>query len=236
MSSRVRPRARLCLMLPALLWLAGCGSTAPPPTPMTNPLTVLVPFTPSTGTLDLPTLLPTVTAPISGSAPSPVVIVVTATPPTITPTTTAVSGGATRVPTRPRASATPAATVTPFPENVPRVYVTALSVNPATPKANVPGTFSATFQNLSGAPQQYNWCVEIWQADNVKKPFGLTTCQTSSMPIGVTNLTSTGWDVRGLGECTAYRARVVARDEEDNRFNFIQADGSMLWLNFSVCP
>jgi len=64
----------------------------------------------------------------------------------------------------------------------------------------------------------------------------LTTPQNSPMPQGSVNLTSTGWTVKGLGECHGYRARVVARDEDDNRAAFIQPDGSILWLDFTVCP
>jgi hypothetical protein len=220
--------------LGTLAALAACAApTALPPTTISVAPTVLVPFTPSTPDLQLPTLLPTVVVPTTPAAPTPLVLVVTA-----TPAATASAGALT--PTRPRPAATAAVTAavtkTPFPEGVPKVYVTALSVSPATPKASVPGTFAVTFQNVSGQDQGYNWCVEIWQADNVKKPFGLTTCQNSTMPVGVSHLTSTGWLVKGLGECTPYRARVVARDPDDNRSNFVQPDGTILWLDFGVCP
>lgn len=116
------------------------------------------------------------------------------------------------------------------------MFVTALRVEPATPKADQGGTFFVTFQNSSGKDDGYNWAVEIWDTENDKRPFGLTTPQNSPMPVGVSNYTSTGWTVKGLGECHAYRARVIARDDEDNRATFIQVDGSILWLDFSVCP
>lgn len=212
-------------------FVMACSSTpAPPATPITNAPTVLVPFTPNAPSLEFPTLLPTVTA--APAQLTPVVIVVTATP-TTTPTT---ATGAANAPTRPRATATLAETATPFPEGVPQVYVAGLRVEPATPKADQGGTFFVTFQNSSGRDGGYNWAVEIWDVDNTKRPFGLTTPQNSPMPQGVTNLTSTGWTVKGLGECHAYRARVVARDDEDNRMAFIQPDGSQLWLDFTVCP
>lgn len=177
----------------------------------------------------MPTLLPTVTA--AAAQATPIVIVVTATP-TDTPTPIAL----TRAPTKPLATPTPAETATPIPEGVPKVFVTALRVEPTTPKAAEGGTFFVTFQNASGQDDGYNWAVEIWDAENTKRPFGLTTPQNSPMPQGVTNLTSTGWTVKGLGECHAYRARVVARDDEDNRMAFIQPDGNILWLDFTVCP
>lgn len=116
------------------------------------------------------------------------------------------------------------------------MYVTGLRVEPTTPKASQGGTFFVTFQNAGGEKQGYNWAIEIWDVDNAKHPFGLTTPQNSAMPPGVSNGASTGWNVKGLGECHAYRARVVSRDADDNRTTFIQPDGSILWLDFNVCP
>lgn len=210
---------------------AACAPTAPPPTLISTAPTVLVPFTPDAPNLQFPTLLPTVTLGAPQTA-TPVVVIVTATP-SPTPTATLVP---VRAPTKPRATATPAESATPLPEGIPQVFVTALRVEPLTPKANEGGTFFVTFQNLSGRDDGYDWAVEIWDVDNDKRPFGLTAPQNSPMPQGVTTLTSTGWTVKGLGECHGYRARVIARDDEDNRSTFIQPDGSILWLDFTVCP
>lgn len=235
MTTRKRFRAKLraglyaaFVMLGASFFLA-CNAAPAPNTPNIAAPTVLVAFTPSAPDLQFPTLLPTVTT--AAQQPTPIVIVVTATP-TDTPTPVAI----TRAPTKPLATPTPAETATPIPEGVPKVFVTALRVEPATPKASEGGTFFVTFDNASGQDDGYNWAVEVWDAENDKRPFGLTTPQNSPMPQGVTNLTSTGWTVKGLGECHAYRARVVARDDEDNRMAFIQPDGSILWLDFTVCP
>lgn len=217
-----------CAMLCASFVMA-CTAAPAPNTPNIAAPTVLVAFTPSVPDLQFPTLLPTVTT--AAQQPTPIVIVVTATP-TDTPTPVAI----TRAPTKLIATPTPAETAKPLPEGVPKVFVTALRVEPATPKAAEGGTFFVTFQNASGQDDGYNWAVEIWDVENDKRPFGLTTPQNSPMPQGVTNLTSTGWTVKGLGECHAYRARVVARDDEDNRMAFIQSDGSILWLDFTVCP
>jgi hypothetical protein len=210
----------------------GCAGPTPPPTAISNGPTVIVPFTPNPQDAPLPTLLPTVVVPPTSL---PMTNPPTAVPsvPTVTPiqVTVTVPG-----PTRPPLTATPAESATPFPEGLPQVYVTALRVEPATPKADAGGTFFVTFANESGKDQGYNWAVEIWDAENTRRPFGLTTPQNSAMPVGVTNLTSTGWTVKGQGECRAYRARVVARDEDDNRTTFIQRDGSILWLDFTVCP
>ncbi len=225
--------AAVALLL-TIAWLAGCGSPDnAQPTPNTNAPTVLVPFTPDAPQLELPTLLPTVTVPPTSASPTPVVIVVTATPtepPTATNTRAAVR------PTGVRATVPPAATATPLPEGAPRVLVIRLSVDPPTPKADVPGVFAVTFQNLTGENQGYNWGVEIWSEDKPRNPFGETAWQNSTVPPGTSTLTATGWAPRGQGECRPYRARVVARDDEDNRMPFVRADGTILWLDFTVCP
>lgn len=233
MLTRKIPRATLCAMCATALAAISiaCSATPAPVTPNPAAPTVLVAFTPSVPDLQYPTLLPTVTG-AAVQAPSPIVIVVTATPlPSPTAQVTPV-----RPATSVRVSPTPAETATLFPEGVPHVYVKSLRVEPATPKANEGGTFFVTFENASGRDDGFNWAVEIWDADNTKRPFGLTTPQNSPMPQGISNLTSTGWTVKGLGECRAFRARVVARDEADNRTPFIQPDGSILWLDFNVCP
>lgn len=208
-----------------------CSATPAPITPNAGAPTVLVAFTPSVPDLQMPTLLPTITT-AAAQLPTPIVIIVTA---TALPSPTAATAG-TRAATPVRATNALAETATPFPEGVPHVYVKSLRVEPATPKANEGGIFFVTFENASGKVDGYNWAVEIWDTENTKRPFGLTTPQNSPMPQGNTNLTSTGWTVKGLGECRAFRARVVARDDADNRTTFIQPDGSILWLDFTVCP
>ncbi len=214
-----------------LMFTQGCTAPSPTPTAISGGATIVVPFTPNPQDVALPTLLPTVEIPTQSSAsPSPVVITEI---PSITPVAVTVTR---RPPTRAPQTPTPAESATPFPEGLPKVFVTALRVEPATPKAAVGGTFFVTFQNASGENQGYNWAVEIWEGENTRRPFGLTTPQNSPMPLGTSNYTSTGWTVKGLGECRAYRARVVSRDQDDNRATFLQPDGSILWLDFTVCP
>ena len=230
MPPRKYSRARLALVIAALgaSGLGACNGAPPPNTPNIAAPTVVA-FTPDVTDLQTPTLLPTVT--VAAQTATPIVIVVTA-----TPTWTTTPAPITRPPTTPAVTAAPAETATPLPEGVPNVFVTALRVEPAQPKATEGGVFFVTFQNTSGRDDGYNWAVEIWDTENDKRPFGLTTPQNSPMPQGSVNLTSTGWTVKGLGECHGYRARVVARDEDDNRAAFIQPDGSILWLDFTVCP
>lgn len=247
----LRSSAWVSLLL-VLLLFAACSSPTPAPSPIpptTAPVSPTVPveLTPTAGVSELPTLLPTVTlvvptitnapAPteLAIASPSPSVVAVTAVAniPTIT---RAATRAATRVPPTQTLTQTPSSPPTPLPADVPQVLITALRVEPATPQAAVGPTFFATFKNDSGQERTYDWCVEVWEAEETKKPFGLTACQDATMPPGVTELASTGWTVKGLGECRAYRARATARDEEDNRTYFIQANGEFLWVNFTVCP
>ncbi|HZQ10469.1 MAG TPA: hypothetical protein VFD70_28075 [Anaerolineae bacterium] len=224
---------RVLIFIAGCLALAACRANPVPPPP-TNPNspTVLVPFTPNSQDLELPTLLPTVTIP-------PTVVPVTVTPilVTVTPSPTPTrSIQTTRAPTRVPNTATPAVSPTPLPNDVPKVFITALRVEPGTPKPDQGGTYFATFQNNSGADQTYDWCVEIWEAENTRRPFGLTSCQQVTMPVGGSNFSQAGWTVKGLGECRAFKARAVARDENDTRAPFIQPDGNILWIYFNVCP
>lgn len=228
----------VCLTIGVLLLATACASPTPTSLPPTvgNTAPTGVAATSDPQTIPLPTLLPTVAiqggqptlAPVPGQTVVPVTL-----PPSSPIPITATSAAAAP---RPSATAAPVGTATPFPEGLPKVYVTALRVEPATPKPDTGGTFFVTFNNASGEERGYNWAVEIWDADNDRRPFGLTTPQNSPMPIGVSNYTSTGWTVKGLGECHTYRARVVSRDDDDNRATFIQPDGSILWITFNVCP
>lgn len=247
-------RNGLFLILVGVVFLAACGSSTPPTPTVANTPTALAPLTANPQELPLPTLLPTVAVPET-AVPIPVTVApegLTAIP-TISPIpVTAAPGELTAIPTispipltatrpnpaLPRPSNTPPApaeSATPFPEGMPKVYITALRVEPPTPKADVPGTFFATFQNVSGENQSYRWAVEIWDAEDNKR-FGLTAPENSTMPVGVSNFTSSGWAPRGQGECRAYRGRAVALDEDDNRTTFIKPDGNILWLDFTVCP
>lgn len=254
-------RTILALSFVAIFFLMACTASTPPPPTLASVPTIVVASTANPQEIPLPTLLPTVAIPdtaipVTASAvtaipvtESPVtaipatIILVTAAPGGLTtiPTVSPIPVTATRaaaVPTRPRLTNTPAApavTATPFPEGMPRVFVTALRVEPATPKADVPGTFFAMFRNVSAENQGFRWAVEIWDAEDNKR-FGLTTPENSTMVPGDSNHTSTGWLVKGLGECRAYRGRVVSIDEDDNRTTFLKPDGGELWLDFSVCP
>lgn len=239
-------------LVAVLLFTAACSAPTPAPSPIPPtavPVSPTVPIEapPTVSVSELPTLLPTVTlaVPTITNSPTPTEIAVASPLPSVVavtavsniPTITrAPTRAATRVPPTRTLTQTASAPPTPLPANVPQVLITALRVEPATPKAAVGPTFFATFKNDSGQERTYDWCVEVWEAEETKKPFGLSACQDATMPPGVTELASTGWTVKGLGECRAYRARATARDEDDNRTYFIQPNGEFLWVNFTVCP
>lgn len=251
-------RTILVSIFVAFFFLTACTASTPPPPTLPSAPTIIVPSTANPQEIPLPTLLPTVAIPdtaipVTAGAvtavpvsPIPVSpIPVTAAPgelqtiPTVTPIPVTATRAAV-VPTRSPFTNTPAApavTATPLPEGTPRVFVTALRVEPATPKADVPGIFFATFRNVGAENQGFRWMVEIYEADSDKKQStGETAKENSTMTPGDSSHTSTGWAPKGLGECRAYRAHAVSVDEEDNRTTFLKPDGGELWLDFSVCP
>lgn len=212
--------------------LAACNSS-PTSTPTAIAPTVVMPASPNPQEIPLPTLLPTVEI-ITSPIPVTVTPLVTEIP-SVTPMTTTPVVAATTAPTRPPATEPPALTATPLPEGMPKVLVSAIRVDPPTPNPNTPGNFFVTFQNLTNENQGYRWIVEIRTADDDKR-FGETAPQNSTMPPGETTLISTGWAPRGMGECRSFRGKPVVLDEDDNRSDFVQANGMPLWLDFSVCP
>lgn len=242
------------IVLSPLLLTAACSGPAPTPVPLTAVAapTVLVPFTPESGTPELPTLLPTVTsaplptitnAPPPTSPALPTTAALASPAPTLVPVTVTSSGNiptVTRAPTRiiTRAPATATMTVTPsaLPAGQPSVVISALRVEPTTPKADTGPTFFATFQNRSSDNQGFDVCVEIWDPEKTKNSTGLTACKQTTMPPGSTEMQIGGWAPKGQGECKPFRARAIARDEEDNRTPFVQVNGQDLWVDFTVCP
>ncbi len=117
----------------------------------------------------------------------------------------------------------------------PDLYVTQLRIDPPSPVRSESPEFYVTFSNTTAAPRTHRWCVEIWDPRNSRNSFGVTTCRSREMPVGVSELDATGWRIR-VGQCLLFRARVVWEDEGRNRIPFTQPDGSDLWLDFQVCP
>ena len=115
------------------------------------------------------------------------------------------------------------------------LYVTALRVDPAHPVKNNPINFYVTFVNPTGKPENHSLCVEIYRPGD-KKSFGITHCAAQTIPTGTSELVIGSWTATGIHQCIPVRARAVSRDDHDNRYPYFQANGSDLWLDFSVCP
>jgi hypothetical protein len=148
-------------------------------------------------------------------------------PPTIPPTNTRAQ------PTRVPATLTPASsptTVIP-----PGVYVTDLRVDPPSPRSGDQITFYPTFLNTKDLVQEYNICVEIFRGQDVSKSVGISTCTAEKIGPGTSEFPSTGWNVRE-GACTQYLARAISEDQAKARTPFLQPDGNIHYLNFTVCP
>lgn len=126
---------------------------------------------------------------------------------------------------------------TAIPSNVlPGVYITALRTEPPNPKRNAGVSFVATFLNTTGAPQNFDWLVMVYQPD-AKKAFGETDAQRITVPPGVTELGSaSNWTVRGPGGCLPLYARPYYQNPDTSRTPFRQVDGNEETLGFSVCP
>ncbi len=135
-------------------------------------------------------------------------------------------------PTRIVPTPTPAASATP---NVPPgVYVTNLRVNPPAPRSGDQITFYTTLLNTQGETR-YNHCVEIFRGQDVSKSVGISSCGPISVPLGTNEFPSSGWNVRE-GSCTQYLARAISEDAAKARTPFLQPDGQIYYLNFTVCP
>ncbi len=129
---------------------------------------------------------------------------------------------------------TPAARVPPS-SSVAGLYVTRLRVDPSHPVKNDPINFYITFVNPTGKPENHNICVEIYRPGE-KKSFGITHCPSQTIPTGTSEIMTGGWIVTGIRQCIPVRARPISRDDGDNRFPYLQANGNDLWLDFQVCP
>jgi hypothetical protein len=155
-------------------------------------------------------------------------------PPTATaPVPTDIPPTNTRIPPT-RVPSTPTPNVSPTPNLPPGVYVTNVRVDPPEPRSGDEITFYTTLLNTR-EEQQYNYCVEIFRGQDVSKSVGISTCRPVSVAPGTNEFSSTGWNVRE-GSCTQYLARAISEDLAKARTPFLQPDGSIYYLNFTVCP
>lgn len=118
----------------------------------------------------------------------------------------------------------------------PGVYITGLRTTNANPKRNQDTGFTATFLNTTGAPQNLNWLVTIWEPD-ARKAFGETGVRTITVPIGSSEFVSaSNWGVRGAGDCLSLYARAYFENPDRSRIPFKQTNGNDLTYGFAVCP
>lgn len=226
-------------LLALVVLTAACGRNArvTPPAPLTPPATGLPPAPTAPPLTALPTALPT---PRPGTAVVPS------------------SGGPTAAADGPTTVEAPATigipTTTPLaPQGTPNpntgvdlsgdsggasapqggVYVTRLRVDPPVARNKDAVTFFATFANTTGRAVDAAWCVEVFRPGE-RKAFGSTRCNGKRIPAGVSEQSSTGWEISGVRQCIPIVARVVKN--EGVITPYVQANGAALWLNFSACP
>lgn len=148
--------------------------------------------------------------------------------PTIAPTRTRVP------PTRtPEPTETPAPTEPAYP---PGVYVTHISTEPAEPKRNQGVAFLVTFVNTTGATQQYNWLIQLYDAESNRR-FGETLVQGLTVPPGTSVQTSpNNWQVGGAGGCIQFYAQAQFQNTDGGRIPFTSPEGNTFVHGFTVCP
>lgn len=211
-----RPRTQTAQITPTLIPLGTAPAVAANPT---NAIAT----SPASQETAAPGAVDTTNPPATNSASA----AVTATPalltviPSITPLTTP--------------AATSAAKLVPPTTLRSALAVTALRVDPPNPVRNEPIGFKMTFLNRTGAPQIKSLCAEIWRPGE-NKSFGQTHCAPQTIPNGASELSTGGWILTGIKQCSPFRARVVEQDEDSIRTPIPQANGSPLWLDFNVCP
>jgi hypothetical protein len=194
--------------------------TDPPPTrfPTNTPFVIATPAPPDSGTLAA------ISTPLAGVTPqTPGVI------PTITPFTPA--AGQTFAPTRAAANTRVPASV----GDGRAVYVTRVRIEPGVPRNKEDVTFIATMSNGTGRAQVFNLCAELFRPGEGRS-FGITRCDGTSIPPGVSEQRSSGWQISGVRECIPVRARIVALGGAGERTAFKQPNGRDLWFDFQACP
>lgn len=156
----------------------------------------------------------------------------TAPPPTAAPTST--SPPPTPIVIAPVPTNAPAPTSTP--SYSPGVYVTNMRTDPADPKRGQGVAFIATFLNTTGAPQGYNWLVQIYDSDTNKR-FGETGVLGIAVPPGTAEFrTPNDWKVTGAGGCISFYAQAQYQNPEKARIPFNATNGNPFSYGFQVCP
>ncbi len=175
-------------------------------------ITVIVVTSEPPPTLELPTLLPSVT-----------------TPPTVAPTI---------APTKIPATATKAPpTNTAVPNFPPNVYVTKIEYSP-NPKRNQNVTFTATFLNTTGGTAYYNWLVLLYDPEKTgnNKGFGESPATGVSIPVGESTFSVSYSPVNGPGGCKNLYMRAGWKISAFDKPIFPNTSGDPVTVSFDVCP
>lgn len=117
----------------------------------------------------------------------------------------------------------------------PDVYVTALEVQPSSPKRGQGVTFVATFLNTTGGPRAYDWLVLIFRPGQTKSMGESAHVKITVDPGSAKFTIANSWHT-GVGECEPFVAQPYFRDADKNRFPFKGLDGNIVSTGFSVCP
>lgn len=236
------PRTLFAIVLFGIVLLVvACGGDTPTSTPVPP-------------TVNAPTALPPApTAPPLTAAPTAVLPTATLPPPAATavvPPTEPPATAASPAPTNTTASSAGAAAANPTrrattggaASNVDRgalngLYVSNLRFEPGFPRNNDPMMFYATIINQTGKDQHYPVCVEMYRP-GAAKPFGTSSCDTSTIVPNASEVFAGYWTGTGIKECIPVRARPVLREagEGEERLAFTTLAGAELWIDFSVCP
>lgn len=227
-----------------LLLVVACGGDTPTSTPVpptANVPTALPPAPTAPPLTAAPTaVLPTATPPppTATAVVPPTQVATTEPPPAATNTTAAAAGAASTNPTRKATLSAPAAAAA----NVDRgalngLYVSNLRFEPGYPRTNDQMTFYATIINQTGKDQHYPVCVEIYRP-GAAKPFGTSSCDTSTIVPNSSEVLAGYWTGTGIKECIPVQARPILREqgEGETRLPFTRLNGTELWIDFSICP
>lgn len=226
-----------------LMLAVACGGDTPTSTPVpptANVPTALPPAPTAPPLTAAPTaVLPTATPPppTATAVVPPTQAAATEPAPAATNTTTTASAAATN-PTRKATVSAPAGAAA----NVDRgalngLYISNLRFEPGYPRNNDQMTFYATIINQTGKDQHYPICVEIYRP-GAAKPFGTSSCDTSTIVPNSSEVPAGYWTGTGIKECIPVRARAVLREqgEGETRLPFTRLNGTELWIDFSICP
>jgi hypothetical protein len=143
---------------------------------------------------------------------------------------------------------TPTFTPSPNPTNTPApppgVYVTALELNPSSPRYHQEVTFKATFLNTTGNAKDFKWFVSMWLSAQSNRFRQTSWDKSFAIPPGASTFEtySPGWKLTGSDlrypPCVPFTAKVQWREPppDNSESFFVKTNGQDFQLPFEVCP